>query len=91
MVYSDFNWKILRDQLGLEYHEVHGTFDSCPPISVSKFLQTTLGRGLSVALGKARSEMLVAPVLLEIKALLTEADMTEYHISQVEKVLGILV
>ena len=74
MAYSDFTLTQLASQFGIQVRTVTGTFDSAPPVLPSAFLQMAFERGMPIALGKARekarSETLVTPVLLEVKAIL---------------------
>ena len=71
MAYSDFTLAILEERLGLTYEETTGAFEEATPIAVSEVLRQTLDRGLPVVLGrnkeKARSEMLISPILLELR------------------------
>jgi hypothetical protein len=73
MAYSDFTLTQLRERFGLQVASVSGSFESIAPIAPSEFLKTTLERGMPVAVGrgreKARSEALVLPILLEVRAL----------------------
>jgi hypothetical protein len=71
VAYSDFTFEMLRERFEIEYRETMGLFESAPSVAPSEFLKTALERGLPIALGrgreKARSEMLVAPILMEIR------------------------
>ncbi len=71
MAYSDFTFELLRERFQIEYRETMGLFESSPSIVPSAFLTTAIERGLPIALGqgreKARSEMLIAPILMEIR------------------------
>jgi hypothetical protein len=73
MAYSDFTLTQLRERFGLQVASVSGSFESIASIAPSEFLKTTLERGMPVAVGrgreKARSEALVLPILLEVRAL----------------------
>jgi hypothetical protein len=73
MAYSDFTLTQLRERFGLQVASVSGSFESIAPIAPSEFLKTTLERGMPIAVGrgreKARSEALVLPVLLEVRAI----------------------
>ena len=73
MAYSDFTLTQIRERFGIQVASVTGTFETIPPIAPSDFLNTAIERGMPVALGrgreKARSEALVLPVLLEVRAL----------------------
>jgi hypothetical protein len=71
MAYSDFTLERLREQFGIRLRNVTRSFDGLPPIAPSAFLNTALERGLPIAIGrgreKARSELLVAPILTEVR------------------------
>jgi hypothetical protein len=71
MAYSDFTFELLRERFQIEYREVMGLFEPLPAVAPSAFLTMAIERGLPIALGrgreKARSEMLVAPILMEIR------------------------
>lgn len=69
MSYSDFTIEDLRQKLNLRIVSDSGHFASVPPLIVSEWLKETLKKGapLGVAIrtAKAKSELIVAPVLLE--------------------------
>ena len=73
MAYSDFTLTQLRERFDLQIASITGAFESALPIAPSAFLVTAIERGMPVALGrgreKARSEALVLPVLLEVRAI----------------------
>jgi hypothetical protein len=70
MAYRDFTFADLKEQFGLRLEERTDLFANVQPVPVSALLQETLRRNLRLALAisteKARSEMIVAPVLLEV-------------------------
>jgi hypothetical protein len=70
MAYRDFTLADLKEQFGLRLEERSDLFSGVAPVPVSALLQETLRRNLRLALAisteKARSEMIIAPVLLEV-------------------------
>lgn len=70
MAYSDFTLEDLKSQFSLKLLEVMGVF-SAESVSVSDYLQETIQRNLLLATAinteKARSEFLIAPILVELK------------------------
>ena len=74
MAYSDFSLKKAKAELGLEFIERESLFNAIKPIEVSPYLEKTLTRNVPLALAisseKARSELIVINVLLEVRELL---------------------
>ena len=70
MAYRDFTLTDLKEQFGLRLDERSDLFAGIAPVEVSPLLQEILRRNLPLALAisteKARSEMIIAPVLLEV-------------------------
>ncbi|MDX2100848.1 MAG: hypothetical protein SFW36_23970 [Leptolyngbyaceae cyanobacterium bins.59] len=74
MSYSDFtSLEKVKTNLGLVIHDVPRLFDGCPAVKGSDRLQETLSESLELAVAisteKARSELLVTPILLEVRRL----------------------
>jgi hypothetical protein len=73
MAYSDFTLSLLEERLGVFTRETVGAFEGIPPMQPTEVLTTLLARALPVVLGankeKARSELLIAPILLEVREL----------------------
>jgi hypothetical protein len=71
MAYGDFSLEALKEQFGLTTDEQDGYFARTPPAPVSEKLRQHLDEyvSLAVAIGteKARSELIIAPVLLEVR------------------------
>ncbi len=71
MAYSNFTLEAVRTTFGLETVESAGTFAEIEPVVPSAHLTTALSRNvpLAVAIGteKAKSEMIVANVLIELR------------------------
>ena len=71
MVYSNFTLEAVRTTFGLEAVESAGTFSEIAPVAPSDHLMTALSRNvpLAVAIGtkKAKSEMIVVNVLIELR------------------------
>jgi hypothetical protein len=70
MTYSDFNLDTARKSLGLTITTV-ALFEKAEPVTVTPWLQEAIAKGLQLALisEKARSELLVMPVLLTSREL----------------------
>jgi hypothetical protein len=70
MAYSEFKLKDLSD-LGVELNNSIGLFADVPEQAISEVLSNSLREGVPLALAinteKARSEFIVAPVLLELR------------------------
>jgi len=71
MAYSDFNLSRVRETFGLVVEEPKSLFPNILPTTASDYLITTLDENLALATAinteKARSEMVIAPVLLEVR------------------------
>lgn len=71
MAYSDFNLSRVREVFGLVVEEPKSLFLNILPTTASDYLITTLDENLALATAinteKARSEMVIAPVLLEVR------------------------
>ncbi|MFM7578055.1 MAG: hypothetical protein ACKO5Q_14085, partial [Microcystaceae cyanobacterium] len=74
MAFSDFTLASVKKQFGLTLHEQPHLFQSIESISISENLQKTLEENVILALAsnteKARSEMLITPILIELRRLL---------------------
>lgn len=80
MAYSDFKrFSDSLKKLQLKLQERRGLFSACPEIQPSDLLLQVLQRGIDLAteIGteKARSEMIVSPLLLELKTRLPEISL----------------
>jgi hypothetical protein len=71
MAYSDFTLTKVKQQFGLTVNESLDLFTEVKPVAPSEFLSLTLKEYLPLATAinteKARSELLIAPVLTEIR------------------------
>ena len=71
MAYESFTLALLEQRFTLTYRQTEDAFGSLAPIEPSDFLRTAVARGLPLVVGKtsekARSEVLVMPVLLEVR------------------------
>jgi hypothetical protein len=71
MAYSDFTIPKLKQVFGLQVDEQSDLFATVKPVPSTDYLATTLKETVQLALAinteKARSEMIIAPVLLEIR------------------------
>ncbi len=71
MVYSDFTLKRVKADLNIKLIEDEVLFPQIEEIEISPFLETTLKRNVPLALAinteKARSELIIANILLEVK------------------------
>ena len=74
MAYSDFTLASVQRQFHLTIHEVQDLFLAAPEVSISDFLHTTLDENVPLALAiqteKARSELIITPILVELRKLL---------------------
>jgi hypothetical protein len=71
MAYSDFTLAKVRQKLGVTIDESQSLFTAVPPLQPSDFLRQTIREYLPLATAinteKARSELLIAPVLTELR------------------------
>jgi hypothetical protein len=71
MSYSDFSIEDVKEQFKLRLDEGEDLFAATPPIEVSPMLRETLAESVPLALAisteKARSELIITPVLLEVR------------------------
>ena len=71
MSYSDFSIEDVKEQFKLRLDEGQDLYASVPPIEVSSMLRETLVESVPLALAisteKARSELIITPVLLEAR------------------------
>jgi hypothetical protein len=71
MSYSEFKLSELRQKFQLQIREMIGIFGEIETVHPSQLLQETLAENIPLALGidteKARSEMIVTPVLIELR------------------------
>ena len=74
MPYSSFSLQRVRDGFGVGIAERAGLFSNIEPHAISHHLQETLAENVSLAVSinteKARSELIIAPVLIEIRKIL---------------------
>ena len=77
MSYSQFTLESLKTTFGITIVETAGIFADIPDVEYSNYLTETLRYNiplaLSIASEKARSEMIIAPILIEIRKQLSEA------------------
>jgi hypothetical protein len=77
MAYSDFTLEKTLQTFALTLSEELGLFTSVPAQATSAFLLETLRRNVSLAIAsnseKARSELIIAPILVELRAQLHES------------------
>ena len=70
MAYSDFTLRSVEKAFGLEIEERQSLFDTLLPVAVPEGLQTFLAKWAPIALAtnteKARSEMIIAPILMAV-------------------------
>lgn len=71
MSYSNFSLDLLKERFGLRISSDKELFSDIEGVDVSSWLKETLQQNYPVAIAihteKARSEMIVAPVLLEVR------------------------
>lgn len=71
MAYSDFTLRKVKDTFDLKLVETGSFLTGFVPVHPSDYLQQTLERNLSMAIAvgteKARSELLISPILVEVR------------------------
>jgi len=71
MPYSDFTLKTVQASFAIKIHESSGLFSAINPQPVSQHLQETLSDNVPLAISinteKARSELIIAPILVELR------------------------
>lgn len=71
MSYSQFSLESIKTTLGITLFEKFGTFADIPEVTYSDFLKETLHYNIPLALAiaseKARSELLITPILVELR------------------------
>ena len=71
MAYNDFSLHTLKQQFGLHVQEESVPLLSAAPVAISDLLRHTLAENVPIALDisteKARSEFIIAPVLMEVR------------------------
>jgi hypothetical protein len=71
MAYNDFTLEALKKQFGLQTNEREDYFALVPPVPISDFLRGYLHENIPLAFAigteKARSELLIMPVLWEVR------------------------
>ena len=74
MSYSEFTFQSLRDKLSLHLMQDASLFAPIEEVTISEYLQTTLQENVALALNinteKARSAMIIAPMLIEVRKIL---------------------
>jgi hypothetical protein len=74
MAYSNFTLRKVKQEFGLTIQEQESFLPDIAPIAPSDYLAETLRRNLALAIAvgteKARSELLISPVLVEVRELL---------------------
>jgi hypothetical protein len=74
MAYSDFTLRKVKQEFGLTIQEQGSFLPEITPIPPSDYLAETLRRNLAMAIAvgteKARSELLISPVLVEVREIL---------------------
>ena len=71
MAYSDFSLSELKKLFSLTINETIDLFAAVPPVECSEHLDFTLKENIPLATAinteKARSEMIIAPILIEVR------------------------
>jgi hypothetical protein len=69
--YSDFSLEDIKERFKLHLDEKQDLYSTIPPVAISELLRDTLAESVPLALAisteKARSELIIAPVLLEVR------------------------
>lgn len=71
MAYSSFTLNDIEKRLGIEIQSIFGLFDNIEPAAISPHLAETLRENVPLAIAvsteKARSELIVSPILVELR------------------------
>ena len=71
MAYSEFSLRLLKERFGITATDSEDLFGDVPPLPATEFFQTLLQRHLPIVRGlgteKVRSEMIIAPLLVEVR------------------------
>ena len=71
MAYSNFTFDQLIEEFDLSFQETSGLFAAVPSVEVSDLLKATLAETMDLAIAisteKARSELIIMPVMLELR------------------------
>src|SRR5436190_6808488 len=71
MAYNDFTLETLKERFGIRTDEGSSLFALVPAVPISTLLRDTLAENVPLALDistdKARSELIIAPVLMEVR------------------------
>lgn len=71
MAYNEFSLDLLKQRFGLQINEGIDIFSGVPAVPVSDLLSETIREGVPLALAisteKARSELIITPILLEVR------------------------
>ncbi len=71
MVYSEFTLRLLKERFGITATDAEDLFLNVPPLPASDFFRALLKRHLPIVRGmgteKTRSEMIIAPLLVELR------------------------
>jgi hypothetical protein len=74
MVYGNFTLRKVKQEFGLTIQEQNSFLPETAPVAPSDYLAETLRRNLAMAIAvgteKARSELLISPVLVEVREIL---------------------
>jgi hypothetical protein len=93
MSYSDFTIDNLKEKLHLELIEDQALFSKIPEYTVPNELTVMLGKFMPLALAidteKARSELIIAPILAELKLTLKEISLFSGIEFNVDKNIGL--
>jgi hypothetical protein len=96
MAYSDFNLPRLKKGLGIKVDEQVDLFATVEPVAGSDLLNATLHETVQLAIAinteKARSEMIITPVLLEVRrqanGLVSLFSGTEFNVDEEKALVG---
>jgi hypothetical protein len=71
VAYSEFTLNSVQKAFNLVFQEINGLFEQIPPKKASQILQETLAENIPLALAsnteKSRSEMIITPILIELR------------------------
>lgn len=97
MAYNQFTMVKLQDEYGLTFTEMPAVVADAPPVGISDWLRETLKKqtviGLRSGSEKARSEYIIAPILLEVYEQMQEKvnlfSGVEFNVDQNQGLAGI--
>jgi hypothetical protein len=96
VAYNQFSLEDVKRKLGVTVHETHELFADVPPVTPGAWLVELLHDALPLALAisteKARSELIISPILLEVRRRRDNAvslfSGTEFNVDEAKGLVG---